>query len=55
MIRAHFTLPCLYHAQEKIVDQLNIPSLNITKSIKTLRSFENFALAGESYQIEAKI
>jgi len=27
MIRAHFTLPCLYHAQEKIVDLLNIPSL----------------------------
>jgi hypothetical protein len=27
MIRAHFTLPCLYLAQEKIVDRLIIPSL----------------------------
>ena len=29
MIRAHFTLPCMYLAQEKIVDRLNIPSLSI--------------------------
>jgi len=27
MIRAYFTLPCLYLAQETIVDVLNIPSL----------------------------
>jgi len=29
MIRAHFTLPCIYLGQEKIVDRLNIPSLVI--------------------------
>jgi hypothetical protein len=29
MIRAHFTLPCLYLAQKKIVDRLDIPSLFI--------------------------
>jgi len=30
MVGAHFTLPCIYLAQEKIVDRLNIPSLLIT-------------------------
>jgi len=29
MIRAHFTMSCLYLAQEKIVDRLNIPSLDM--------------------------
>jgi hypothetical protein len=29
MIRAHFTLPCLYLAQKKIVDRLSCPSLVI--------------------------
>jgi len=29
MIRAHFMLLCIYLAQEKIVDRLNIPSLVI--------------------------
>jgi hypothetical protein len=27
---AHFTLPCLYLAEEKLVDRLNIPSLMIS-------------------------
>jgi len=31
MICAHFTLPCLYLAQEKIVDRLNIPSLVVSR------------------------
>jgi len=30
MIRAHLKLPCIYLAQEKIVDRLNIPALSIT-------------------------
>jgi hypothetical protein len=36
MIRAHFTSPCLYLAEKKIVDRLNIPSLHITGDV-TLR------------------
>jgi hypothetical protein len=39
MIRAHFTLPCLYLAQKKIVDRLNIPSL-VKRSFYLLNSIQ---------------
>jgi len=35
MIRAHFTLPSLYLAQEKTVDRLNIPFLVIAARLNT--------------------
>jgi hypothetical protein len=36
MIHAHFTLPCLYLAQKKIFDRLNIPSLAMICILSTL-------------------
>jgi hypothetical protein len=37
MIRAHFTLPCLYLAQKKIVHRLNVPALLITLWVQRCR------------------
>jgi hypothetical protein len=46
MIRAHFTLPRMHLAQEKIVDQLNIPSLIIRCSEIFFNDFCLIILAG---------
>jgi hypothetical protein len=38
-VRAHFTLPCLYLAQKKIVDRLNIPSIPSLFIIKKINIY----------------
>jgi hypothetical protein len=67
MIRAHFTLPCLYLAQKKIVDRLNIPSLLMSLSAvlwsyqyhqQTILPFGarcQHEIRGQTYNVDYKI